>query len=125
MFKLPLKQSNVGRNLNIVLWLIQVLLALAFFAAGGAKVAGVEQMVALFDQIGVGQWFRYVTGSIELFGGAALLVPRLVPYASIVLALTMVGAFVTHLFVIGGNPLPAAFLATLAGFVAYGRIDRS
>ena len=42
------------------------LVALAFAAAGLAKLAGVDMMVATFDAIGVGQWFRYVTGIIEL-----------------------------------------------------------
>jgi len=27
-------------------------------------------MVTLFNQVGVGQWFRYVTGIIELTGGS-------------------------------------------------------
>lgn len=47
-----------SRAINITLWVLQALLAAAFVAAGGAKLAGVPQMVALYEQIGVGQWFR-------------------------------------------------------------------
>ncbi|WP_375267493.1 DoxX family protein [Planktotalea sp.] len=51
---------------------LRALLTLAFVGAGGAKLAGVEMMVATYDAIGVGQWFRYLTGIIEI-GAAALL----------------------------------------------------
>lgn len=37
---------------------LRILLTLAFVGAGGAKLAGVEMMVATFDQIGFGQGFR-------------------------------------------------------------------
>ena len=43
---------------------LQFLLALAFLAAGGAKLAGVSDMVEVFDSIGIGQWFRLVTGAV-------------------------------------------------------------
>ena len=39
--------------------------------------------------------------------------------------MTMVCAFATHLFVIGGSPVAAAVLAALSGFVAYRRWPRS
>jgi uncharacterized membrane protein len=32
-------------------------------------------MVGLFDAIGIGQWFRYLTGGLEVLGAVALLVP--------------------------------------------------
>ena len=46
-------------------------MALAFATAGLAKLTGVEKMVGTFDAIGIGQWFRCVTGLIEV--GAAVL----------------------------------------------------
>jgi len=51
---------------------IKALLTVAFVAAGSAKLLGAEMMVQTFEAVGVGQWFRYVTGIIEI-GGAALL----------------------------------------------------
>jgi hypothetical protein len=36
------------------------LVALAFLAAGGAKLAGVQAMIDIFNVIGLGQGFRYV-----------------------------------------------------------------
>ena len=50
---------------------IKAVLTLAFVAAGFAKLSGQEMMVQTFEAVGVGQWFRYVTGIIEV--GAAVL----------------------------------------------------
>jgi putative oxidoreductase len=104
---------------------VQALLAAAFLAAGGLKLAGVPQMVALFDQIGLGAWFRYFTGAVEVAAALALLVKRTVAYAAGVLLATMVCAVAVHLFFIGGSPLPAVVLATLSGLVAYRRWPRT
>jgi hypothetical protein len=38
-----------------------VVVAAAFLAAAGAKLAGVPMLVDVFNQIGLGQDFRYVT----------------------------------------------------------------
>src|SRR5436190_1204621 len=59
----------------IALWAVQLALAGMFLLAGGSKLAGAPAMIALFDGIGIGQWFRYVTGLIEVGSAVALLVP--------------------------------------------------
>jgi uncharacterized membrane protein YphA (DoxX/SURF4 family) len=111
--------QHMGKPLHIALWLGQIVLAAAFISAGGLKLAGAEQMVTLFDKIGVGQWLRYVTGTVEVTGAICLLVPRLVDKAATLLALTMMGAFLTHVLWIGGNPAPAALLAFGSAAIAY------
>jgi len=116
-----LTASHPSRAVTAVLWGIQILLAAAFVAAGGAKLAGVPQMVAVFDQIGVGQWFRYVTGAIEIAAAVGLLMPRWTAYAAALLAVTMTCATLVHLTKIGGSPLPALVLGALSAFVAYRR----
>ena len=67
--------SPTGRVRTITLWILQVIVALAFFAAGGSKLTGAEQMVAVFDKIGWGQWFRYVTGLLEVASAIGLFIP--------------------------------------------------
>ena len=64
-----------GRVALVALWLTQIALAGMFLFAGGLKLTGAPELVALFDAIGIGQWFRYVTGSIEVVSAVALLVP--------------------------------------------------
>lgn len=102
-----------------VVWGVRILLALAFGAAGVSKLAGVPQMVQVFDAIGFGQWFRYVTGLVEISGVVLLLVPATGFFGGLLLAATMVCAVATHLVLIGGNPAPAVVLALLSGFVAW------
>src|SRR5512145_164047 len=57
-----------GRPLNILLWCFQAFLALVFVSTAWAKLMGKPEMVALFTAVGFGQWFRYVTGILELTG---------------------------------------------------------
>jgi uncharacterized membrane protein YphA (DoxX/SURF4 family) len=102
-----------------ILWGVRIFLALTFAAAGIAKLAGVPQMIQVFDAVGVGQWFRYLTGTIEVVGAVLLLIPVTGFYAGLLLTATMAGALVTHLFVIGGNPAPALVLLTMSAFAAW------
>ena len=108
--------ANTNRR---ILWALRVLLALVFAAAGAAKLAGAASMVQVFDHIGIGQWFRYLTGIVEVGGAILLLVPGAAFPAGLLLLATMVCAVMTHLFVIGGSPVPAIVLTVLSGFVAY------
>jgi putative oxidoreductase len=95
------------------LWAAQIVVALPFFAAGGAKVVGLAPMVAIFEKIGIGQWFRYVTALVEISGAVLLLIPRLAVVGAALLGCTMTGATIVHLGVIGGNPVPALILLAL------------
>lgn len=101
------------------LWGLQIVAALVFVAAGGAKLAGVERMVVLFEQIGIGQWFRYLTGGIEVAGALAMLTPRKAFWGGLLLACTMVGAIFTHLVLVGGSPVPALVLLAVTGTIAW------
>jgi putative oxidoreductase len=110
--------SEPPRWRRLGLWAVKALLAAAFAAAGGAKLASAQPMVAAFDMIGFGQWFRYLTGLIEITGAAALLVPAFAGFAALPLAATMAGAILAHLTVLPGSPLPAVLLLALCLLVA-------
>ena len=116
--------SNAGRpgkGLTIALWLVQAGLALMFLMAGGSKLAGAPAMVGLFDTIGIGQWFRYLTGSLEVSGAVLLLVPAASGLGAALLVPVMLGAITTHLLVLHNSPaMPLALLVGLA-FVTWGR----
>jgi putative oxidoreductase len=109
--------SRKGRLIS--LWILSGLVALAFIAAGGSKLAGAAAMVQVFDKVGLGQWFRYFTGLLEVAAGIGLLISRYAFYAAVLLAVVMVGAIIAHVTVLGSSPAAPAVLFVLAGIIAY------
>ena len=111
--------ADSGKVRTIALWILSGLVALAFFGAGGAKLAGAAAMVELFDKVGRGQWFRYFTGLLEVAGGIGLLIPRYAFYAASLLAVVMVGAIIAHLTILGTSPAVPVVLLVLSGTIAW------
>ena len=117
--------GSTGKIMNVGLWILQIAAAGMFLMVGFSKLSGDPQMVGLFDAIGLGQWFRYVTGSLEVLGALLLLIPRLSGLGALLLMGVMLGAVPTHLFVVGGSPLLAITLLIVTGVVAWGRRKRT
>jgi putative oxidoreductase len=120
-----LDSGSTGKIINVGLWILQIGAAGIFLMVGFFKLSGDPRMVALFDAIGLGQWFRYVTGSLEVLGALLLLIPRLSGLGALLLMGVMIGAVPTHLFVVGGSPLLAITLLIVTGIVAWGRRQRT
>jgi putative oxidoreductase len=120
-----LASGSTGKIMNVGLWILQIGAAGMFLTVGFLKLSGDPQMVALFQAIGLGQWFRHVTGSLEVLGAVLLLIPRLTGLGALLLVGVTLGAVTTHLFVIGGNPLPAIILLIVTGIIAWGRRERT
>lgn len=117
----PATGKRTARARKVAVVVVQIALAAQFIAGGASKLAGTEQMVALFDDIGAGHWLRLLVGVLEIAGGLGLLIPRLSGLAATGLIALMAGAVVTNVFVLGIPPvLPLAF-AVLAGVVAVSR----
>ena len=70
-----LGSGSTGKIINVGLWILQIGAAGMFLMVGFFKLSGDPQMVGLFDAIGLGQWFRYVTGSLEVLGARSALDP--------------------------------------------------
>ena len=117
----PFAIAAPGKALNIALWTLQVLVALVLLAAGSGKLVGSAAMVALFDAIGIGQWFRYVTGSLEVLGALLLIVPGTSAFGAALLACVLAGAVVTHLTVLHTAPTAPLVLFALTALIAFGR----
>jgi putative oxidoreductase len=111
--------APLSRPAAIVAWVLQLGLAAMFLFAGSSKLMGAPMMVQMFDAINLGQWFRYFTGTIEVAGALGLLVPRFAPLAALMLAAVMIGAVMTHLFVIGGSPAIPIMLFVALSVVVY------
>jgi hypothetical protein len=113
--------------MNVVLWVIQVLLALLFLFAGVTKlILPIEEMIKQMAMPGL---FLRLLGVAEVLGALGLILPGLfrvkswlTPLAAVGLTIIVIGATVTTLMIGGGaTALFPLVTALLAGFVAYGR----
>jgi putative oxidoreductase len=104
-------------------WTLQAVVAVAFFAAGAMKLAAVPSEVQLFAQIGLGQWFRVVTGVVQIVGAVALVYPGLGSIGGLWLGFTMICAVVANIAVLHTNPAPAIVLVLLNALIVYLRRD--
>ena len=115
------RSAGKGRQLDILLKCIQAFLALMFVGASWAKLMGKPEMIALFTAVGSGQWFRYVTGILELTGAVLIMVPKTRRIGAALLATIMLGALTAHLFILHVPPTTPGVLLLLSGFVVRGR----
>ena len=118
--------------MNILLWIIQILLALLFLFAGGSKLylsAADLQAMGSPNQVLLPAWFIKFIGVAEVLGALGLILPGLVgfkqfltPLAALGLAIIMIGAVVVTIM---GDGLVMAItpliICLLCFFVAYKR----
>lgn len=118
--------------MNIVLWIIQILLALLFLFAGGTKLVlplEVLKSMGSPNQVQLpGLLIRFL-GVAEVLGALGLILPGvfriktyLTPLAAVGLVIIMIGAIV--LTIVGDGFAAAIFpfvVGLLCAFVAYGR----
>ena len=117
--------------MNIALWIVQILLAVAFLGAGLMKLTQPKDKIAQ-SMAWAGDFSPTaikLIGLVEVLGALGLILPAvtgiapvLVPLAALGLAIVMVGAIITHARrgekqMIGANVV----LLLLALFVAWGR----
>jgi putative oxidoreductase len=65
-FAVAQETTEPSKALNLTIWGVQILTALAFLAAGGSKLSSAPAMVDMFEKIGLGQWFRYVSSTARI-----------------------------------------------------------
>ena len=111
-------------RLSAIDWSLRAGVALAFAVFAAEKLFG-SNWIALFDAIGLGQWFRYVTGALQLGGALLLLAPRTARIGGALIGSTMVGAMFCHVAVldtgVGGAIIPAALLPLVVAAAWKGR----
>ena len=84
----------------------------------------VPQMVEGFAQIGLGQWFRYFTGGLEIIGAIAILVPTASAFGGLLLLGISAGACLVQLFVFHGDVVHTIVLGALSAIVVWAHHDR-
>jgi putative oxidoreductase len=104
-----------------IAWAFQILAATQFFLTGLDKLSDAPVMVQLFSAVGFGQWFRYVTGAIEIISAVLLLVPRAAAIGAALLVATMIGALIAHFTVLPFPPVKPIILLVMMGIVFWVR----
>ena len=102
------------------IYVVMALLTFMFLMAGVTKLMGQEMHIENFARWGYPIWFMYLTGLIEVVSVILMWIPKTRFYGAVGLAVTMIGAFATHLLFaeFGGLPI-VAVLFILAGLVAW------
>ena len=117
------KKTCLPRWQRVTVWPLQIAAATSFFIAGAAKLIGTEDMVTLFEDIdwgqltlfkdlGWSQWFRHLTGSLQIFSATLLLFPDRAFWGGLLQTPLMIGAIFIHL-VLGGSLMPALVLLSI------------
>ena len=123
-------------GLHIALWVVQVLLAAAFFMAGMMKLttsnaALLEQGMAWVNAVPA--FLPTFAGVVEILGAVGLILPsalrvlpRLTVWAALGLTLTMVVAAALHVAIGEAQMIaPPLILGGLSAFVAWGRAGKA
>jgi uncharacterized membrane protein YphA (DoxX/SURF4 family) len=117
---------------NVALWIIAGLLAVAFLAAGAMKVVRTKEQLA---EAGMAWVEDFSAGTVKLIGALEILAalglvlpalldiaPVFVPLAALGLVLMMVGAVIVHVRRKEVSTMaPSVVLLVLAAIVAWGR----
>jgi putative oxidoreductase len=88
-----------------------------FLIAGTMKLYGVPMLVAEFDTIGLGQWFRYFVGIWELVGGILMFVPMKRHIGAVLLFLASFGAFIAQIMTIHQDWIHTVVFMVLIGIL--------
>lgn len=81
----------------VPVWIVQIVLALAFLKAGSSKLAPGSAWAEMFRRWGYPRHFYVAIGVIEVAGAVGLLIPRAAGVAASALIVVMAGALFTHL----------------------------
>ena len=104
MADLTLLPEETRPRFDIAGLMIRLGVAIVFFIAGAEKFSATNpnsHWVSMFNQIGLGEWFRYFAGVVEILGAALILIPRTILMGIALLAVTMVSAAVIVFLVLG------------------------
>ena len=117
MTEVEMREQTVptGRS-SAITRVVRVLLAVVFIYVGTIKLfPGGGMWIRLFDQIGMGQWFRFFTAGVEIAAGALMLIPTWSTAGAMLAIASMAGAVVVHATFTGFGPQTVAVSILTAG----------
>ena len=95
---------------SVVRSLPAVAIGLLFIFIGYGKFESRGVWVRIFEQIGLGQWFRIFTGVVQVTGGVLMIPRRTRTAGAALLACTMLGAAIVDVVIMGSPIVIVPFL---------------
>jgi putative oxidoreductase len=106
-------------------WLPRLAVVFGFLVIGATKFSsGRGEWYRIFELIGLGQWFRYFTGAVQLLGAVFLLFRTTRTAGAVMLGGTMIGAMFVDIFIahaVGFALAPLILLGIVAAIWFAGR----
>ena len=82
-------------------WLSRLAVVIGFLVIGATKFSsGRGEWYRIFELIGLGQWFRYFTGAVQVLGAVLLLFRTTRTAGAAMLGCTMIGAMFVDIFIV-------------------------
>ncbi|NHM30974.1 DoxX family protein [Neobacillus terrae] len=92
--------------MSILSWSLQGVLTAIFLMAGLPKVTGSKTYIDIFNHLRLPQWFRVITGLVEILGASLLIIGfwkiSFVIAGALLLGVTGVGGTISHIRVKDG-----------------------
>jgi putative oxidoreductase len=107
--------------MTIFIWVLQGILAAMFLMAAVGKLTGSSMHRGVFDHLRLPQWFRFVTGLVELTGAVLLVIgywnETYIGPGSLVLGITAIGGILAHVRV--KDSFKDTFMIILLGILSF------
>ncbi len=114
----------------IIFVIIQSFLIVSMTGAGVSKLAGAKNFVEMYETLKLPQWFRVVTGLVQLAGAVGLVIgywhPEVAAWAGVWIGITMLVGCLSHFRVKHpvGKAIPSFVITLIAAILvavyAYG-----
>ena len=107
------------RSTNVVLWVLRVVVAALFLSAASMKLTSQPMMVQEFGMVGLGQWFLYFTGVLEVVGAVAILIPSVSVLGAVLVLAIDAGAFVAQVAAIHSDWIHTIVIGAVIAALIY------
>jgi len=112
-------QNPTARWKTIGFRVLRFVFAIFLLMGAGGKLAGIQQMVQLFDAVGLGQWFRIFTGLCELATAILIVFPATIGVGALLGFFVMVGATIANIVVLRQDFIHSAIPAIIFAMIAW------
>lgn len=86
---------------NTITWMVKLIAVIILLQTLFFKFTGAEESIYIFETLGLEPFGRLSSGVVELIASILILIPRTTLIGALLGLGTMVGAIISHLFILG------------------------